>query len=102
MKPVKFLPEAEEELIEAAKYYESQASGLGIDFLNMVERTVDYIKEAPERWPYIEGKNKKVRKHLVRKFPFGVFYSNELDEIVVHAIAHLHRKPGYWKKRKVN
>ena len=44
MKPVVFLPEAEQEMIEAAKYYELQASGLGVDYLSEVERAVQSIE----------------------------------------------------------
>ena len=45
MRPVIFLPEAEQEMLEAARYYESQASGLGIDYLSEIERAVVAISE---------------------------------------------------------
>ena len=47
MKPVVFLPEAEQEMLEAARYYESQASGLSIDYLSEIERAVVAISESP-------------------------------------------------------
>ena len=47
MKPVVFLPEAEQEMLEAAKYYESQATDLGTDFLSEAERAVNSIAELP-------------------------------------------------------
>jgi len=56
MTSVVFLPEAEQEMIEAARYYESQASGLGLDYLAEVERAVKSIAESPMSWPVIEGK----------------------------------------------
>lgn len=96
MKPVVFLPEAEQEMIFAAEYYEAQASGLGVDYLSEVERSVQAIAESPMTWPIVEG---KLRRRLVRRFPFGVLYRIDLEEIIIVAVAHLRRKPEYWKKR---
>ncbi len=96
MKPVVFLPEAEQEMLEATRYYESQASGLGIDYLSEVERAVVAISESPMTWPILEG---VLRRRLVRRFPFGILYRIESEEIVIVAVAHLSRRPGYWKGR---
>jgi len=96
MKPVAFLPEAEQEMLEAARYYESQAAGLGEDYLSEIERAVAAIAESPKTWPIIEG---NLRRRLVRRFPFGILYCVEPEEIVIIAIAHLRRKPGYWRER---
>ena len=96
MKPVVFLPEAEQEMIEAAKYYQLQASGLGVDYLSEAERAVQSIAESPRTWPVIEG---GLRRRLIRRFPFGILYRIAPTEIVIIAIAHLKRRPGYWKKR---
>ena len=96
MKPVVFLHGAEQEMLEAAIYYQSRASGLGIDYLSEVERAVQAIAESPNRWPIIEG---ELRRRLVRRFPFGILYRIESEEIVIIAVAHLRRKPGYWKER---
>jgi len=90
MRPVIFLPEAEQEMLEAARYYESQASGLGI------ERAVVAISESPMTWPILEG---ELRRRLVRRFPFGILYHIEPKEIVIVAVAHLSRRPGYWRGR---
>jgi hypothetical protein len=86
MKPVIFLPEAEEEMLEAASYYQSQADGLGND----------YLSEAPDAWPILEH---DLRRRLVRRFPFSVFYKIDPEEIVIIAVAHQRKKPGYWRKR---
>lgn len=47
-------------------------------------------------WPIVEG---ELRRRLVRRFPFGILYRIDPEEIVIIAIAHLHRKLGYWRKR---
>jgi plasmid stabilization system protein ParE len=96
MKPVVFLPEAEQEMLEAARYYESQASCLGADFLSEIERAVVSITESPMMWPIIKD---ELRRRLVRRFPFGILYRIDPDEIIIVAIAHLRRKPGYWRGR---
>ena len=97
MKPVIFLPEAEQEMLEAAIYYQSQSLGLGLDYLSEVERAIQAIAESPTTWPVIDD---ELRRRLVRRFPFGVLYRIEPQEIVIIAVAHLRRKPGYWKGRK--
>jgi len=97
MKPVVFLPDAEEEMLQAAVYYESQSSGLGIDYLSKVERAVQAIEESPMTWPIVEG---ELRRRLVRRFPFGILYRIDPEEIVIVAVAHLRRKPGYWRERR--
>jgi len=50
MKPIIFLPEAEQEMLEAARYYQEQASGLGLDFLLEIERAVHSIAQSPHTW----------------------------------------------------
>jgi plasmid stabilization system protein ParE len=96
MKPVVFLPQAEQEMLEAARFYESQTAGLGIDYLSEVESAVQTIAESPTKWPVIEG---ELRRRLIRRFPFGILYRIEPEEIVIIAVAHLLRKPWYWRKR---
>ncbi|MBI4699083.1 MAG: type II toxin-antitoxin system RelE/ParE family toxin [Nitrospirae bacterium] len=96
MKSIIFLPDAEEEMYEAARYYESKASGLGIDYLSEIERAVASITEYPLTWPKIEG---ELRRRLVQRVPFGILYYIESEEIVIVAVAHLRRRPGYWKNR---
>jgi len=96
MKAVVFLPEAEQEMLEAAAYYEAQADGLGGEYLSEVQRAIHAISTAPETWPIITG---HMRRRLIRRFPCCVLYRNDPDEIVIVAVAHLRKKPGYWKNR---
>jgi len=83
-------------MLEAARYYQSLSSGLGNDYLAEVEHAVQSIASSPKTWPVLEG---DFRRRLVKRFPFGVIYRNEPDIIVIIAVAHLRKKPGYWKKR---
>jgi toxin ParE1/3/4 len=96
MMPISFLPEADQEMIEAALYYHSQSFGLGMDYLSEVEHAVHSIAASPHTWPILQG---DLRRRLIRRFPYGVLYRIDPEEIVIVAIAHLRKKPGYWKKR---
>ncbi|MCP5109155.1 MAG: type II toxin-antitoxin system RelE/ParE family toxin [bacterium] len=84
---------AQVELDDAVLYYELEQYGLGQRFKNAVRKTIDRIKKYPTSWPIERG---EVRKCFVHKFPYKVLYSVQKENIVILAIAHQHRKPGYW------
>jgi plasmid stabilization system protein ParE len=96
MKPVRFLQPAELELLDAAKYYELQAKGLGSEFLARIEATVKDVQGNPERWPVLGN---DIRRRLVRGFPYALLYRVAPDEIIILAAMHLHRRPDYWHGR---
>lgn len=92
----RFLPGAENEMFEAARFYESRKPGLSKDFLDEVERTIVSV----EKQPHLGAKHSaNIRRRIIRRFPFGVLYAVEPDRIVVVAVMHLHRRPDYWKGR---
>ena len=96
MKIIRLLQPAEQEMTEAAWYYESQAPGLSVTFLNHIQLAFDDIAQGPERWPEIKF---KIRRRLVYRFPYGVFYRIDPEEVVVLTIANLRRRPNYWSAR---
>jgi len=96
VKPVVFLAPAEDELVEAAHYYDSQAPGLGSDFLVEIQRTLGGIEANPEAGTALRG---HLRRRLVRRFPYGILYRIDPMEIIVLAVMHLRRQPGYWVDR---
>ena len=59
-------PDAEAELIEAAKFYELRVSTLGAQFLDAANRAIRIILDAPDRWRIIEA---DVRHYLMPRFP---------------------------------
>jgi plasmid stabilization system protein ParE len=93
---VEFHPEAEAELVAAARYYEDHAENLGFDFLIAVRRTYSRLAEFPESG---HSFGRRLRRVLVPGFPYGLIYRAEADRILIVAVAHLHRRPGYWKAR---
>lgn len=94
---VSFHPLAEQELNEAASYYDAANPGLGATFLDEVERAVKQILEHPEASPLV---NRLVRRKLVRRFPYSVMYAIHADSIRMLAIANQKRRPFYWRGRK--
>jgi len=92
-----FHPEAEDEFNNAIDYYEDIEPGLGYDFALEVYSTIQRSIEFPKAWAILEG---KVRRSLVRRFPYGVLYSEEPRGVYILAVMDLHRHPGYWKNRK--
>ena len=91
-----FHPEAERELREAVGYYEEIEVGLGYDFSVEVYSAVQRAVSNPKAWPVLDG---DIRRALVRRFPYGVLYSEEEVGVLIIAVMNLHREPGYWKGR---
>ncbi len=89
---IRFLEIAQIELDDAVEYYNYEVPGLGDAFLTEVYR----IGEFPEAW---HPCSKRTRRCQTRRFPYGVIYQIRKNEILVVAIAHLHRKPDYWEER---
>jgi plasmid stabilization system protein ParE len=93
MKTVRFLRPAELEMLDAAHYYELQAAGLGLDFLDKIDSAIQDITEDPMRWPVIRS---HIRRRLIHRFPYGLIYRIDPDEVLILATMHLHRHPDYW------
>jgi plasmid stabilization system protein ParE len=93
---VRFLEVAEIELDQAFHWYESQAPGLSDAFLIEVLSAAERISLYPKAWQLLED---GVRRCRLNRFPYGLIYAVENGDILVLAIAHLHRKPGYWRDR---
>jgi hypothetical protein len=82
---VVFHPEAYDEMLESARYFESCNSR--VDPTN---------HEVPESGPVERA---KIRKSLVHGFPFTILYEARQNEIFIAAVMHQRRKPGYWRHR---
>jgi toxin ParE1/3/4 len=89
-------PDAETELIEAAKYYERRVAELGVKFLDDADRAVSMILDTPQRWEVIE---EDVRSYLMRRFPYAIYYRALSDRVHILAFKHHSRHPDYWRYR---
>jgi toxin ParE1/3/4 len=87
--------EAERDLFESYKWYKEKVPGLGTDFLAVIERALESIQENPARFPVIY---RNVRRALIRRFPYGIFYFLEGESIIVLGVMHTARNPAKWRK----
>jgi toxin ParE1/3/4 len=94
--PLIITPEAEEDLADAKAWYERQRAGLGAEFVLCVEEALDRISRLPEAAAEVYP---GVRRVLVRRFPYGVFYRIDPDQIAVLAVYHNRRDPRGWQAR---
>jgi toxin ParE1/3/4 len=91
-----FHPEAPLEYREAATFYGARRAGLGATFTLEVEAAIERVVQSPERWRVVE---QDVRRCLTHTFPYGILYTIEEESILIVAVMHLRRRPGYWRNR---
>jgi plasmid stabilization system protein ParE len=92
-------PDATVELIESGKVYEQKVPGLGAQFFDAVDEAVAVIAAAPERWRIVES---DVRRFLIPRFPYAVYYRVLPDHVRILAFKHHSRHPDYWRERISN
>jgi len=88
--------EAQDDLESAAHWYEARRRGLGGRFLDEVLHTIGLIAENPRRYVRIHG---DIRRAVIHRFPFGLFYLIEGDAVIVIAVMHGSRDPARWQER---
>ena len=93
---INFLEVAQYELEDAIDYYNYELPGLVNAFLNEVLNALDRIGKFPEAWHPCSERTKRCQ---TRRFPYGIIYQVRDQEILVVAVANLHRRPDYWKDR---
>ena len=94
---VRLREEADADLNEAATWYEKQHLGLGHEFLDSVLDGFKSISATPLRYPLIRG---RIRRALISRFPFGIYFTMEKSHIVVLAVMHGTRHPRRWQRRR--
>ncbi len=92
-----FHPEALEEYREAALWYAEREAGLALQFIGSGEDAIKRAIDAPSRQRVSE---EDVRRCLARIFPYAVLYTIEPDFLLIVAVMHFSREPGYWRGRK--
>ena len=94
-KPVEFVSEAQDEHLEALTWYWERSPSAASRFEAEVETAVEMIQRAPAAWARYMG----CGRFLLHHFPFAIIYEESESVIREVAVAHCHRKPGYWKQR---
>jgi len=94
--PIVFRMEAQSEFDLAFDWYENKQPGLGVDFLNHVAEVLKRVELMPESSVQVF---EDIRRAVVHRFPYSVFYRIEESQIVVIAVFHTKRDPQIWKVR---
>jgi toxin ParE1/3/4 len=88
-------PAAEADVIEAALWYSLRREGLDVEFFYCVDAVVNAIERSPLQFPNV---HKDIRRALVNRFPYGVYFTINNTDIIIHTVMHLSRNPRKWKK----
>jgi plasmid stabilization system protein ParE len=95
-KPVRFHSEAEQEYLESLSWYRNRSILAAANFEDAITKAVHAIQNNPRMWPAYFG---PFQKYTLRQFPFSLVFEEHLTEVLVIAVAHGSRRPGYWKNR---
>ena len=93
---VEFFPAAERDLVEAADYYESKLRGLGVEFVEELERVAAVLTELPALGERLDSIHRRVP---LQRFPYAIIFRVDGEIVHVVAVAHRRRKPRYWTPR---
>ncbi|WP_084481217.1 type II toxin-antitoxin system RelE/ParE family toxin [Ruania albidiflava] len=98
---LRFHPEARAELLADVKWYDDREFGLGGRFGLAVRSAVDAAAQSPDSWALWPGWDREpvVRSKGVGDFPYRVVYVVRNESLIVVAVAHTKRRPGYWRER---
>ncbi len=101
MHDVSLLEDAVMEAQEAAYWYETQRAGLGREFRQALKQSLEILREGIVTgipWPGALGE-RGVKRIPMKRFPYNVVFAAIDENIVVLAVAHQRRRPGYWRHR---
>ncbi len=93
---LKILAAAQQELLEAADYYRAMDPALGDAFRQESKLAIQRMIAFPSAWHALSA---DLRRCQLNRFPYALIYTATASEILVLAVAHLHRSPGYWHNR---
>ncbi len=94
----RFHADAAAELEAAAAWYERERPGLGGDLLDEIAHGLDAIAATPAAWPGVPGQ-RSAHRFLLSRFPYSIVYVLDAGVLEFVAIAHVSRRPGYWRDR---
>jgi plasmid stabilization system protein ParE len=93
---VRLREEADWDLVSAATWYERQRAGLGREFLSEALNSFDLPTERPLSYPIVL---RDIRRALMGRFPFAIYFRVERSDVVVIAVLHGSRHPQRWRRR---
>lgn len=93
---IRFSPEADAELTEARQWYSHQRKDLDLEFMQCIDDALSRVVKNPYFFPIVY---QNLRRAVVRRFPFALFYEVASDDVQVIAVFHSRRDPEIWKAR---
>jgi len=93
---ISFLEDADLDIEETYIWYETLSLGLGKRFFDNIQNTIEYIITNPYMFQVVY---KRIRRALVNKFPYGIYYIVENEKVIIIGILHFHRHSSSWEKR---
>jgi toxin ParE1/3/4 len=89
-------PRADLDIEAAFQWYEKERAGLGIEFLDELREVYAKIVDGPFQYSQLRS---NIRRALLKRFPYAVFFSVENETIVALAVLHTARDPAEWQRR---
>ncbi len=96
MLPVDYLPGARRDFDESFDWYAERSTQAAVRFANAIDAALTSVATDPERFAAVDDVH---RECPVRRFPFRIVYRLVENRVLVVAIAHAKRRPGYWRER---
>ena len=90
-------PWADLDVAATYQWYENEQDGLGLEFLDELRATYDRIADGPFKYQDLRS---EIRRALLRRFPYAVYFAVEGDVVVVLAVLHVSRDPAEWQRRR--
>jgi plasmid stabilization system protein ParE len=88
---------AEEDYVESLRWYAERSKQAAEGFEAEFGQALEAVAEDPERFPTCDPRH---RFYLMRRYPFQVIYRKTIDgDLLIVAVAHASRRPGYWSTR---
>ncbi|HVF23609.1 MAG TPA: type II toxin-antitoxin system RelE/ParE family toxin [Pyrinomonadaceae bacterium] len=95
---IRFTPEADAELTEAREWYSHQRAGLDAEFMHCIDEALLRVVRNPQSFPVVY---RDLRRVVVRRFPFAIFYDLTSEQIHVTAVFHSRRNSELWQSRVI-
>jgi plasmid stabilization system protein ParE len=96
MLPIDYLPEACRDFDESFDWYAERSREAAVRFVIAIDAALSAIAAEPQRFAVVDDLH---RACPVARYPFRIVYRVTPDRVVVVAVAHAKRRPGYWKDR---
>lgn len=90
-------PRADLDVEAAFEWYEHERPGLGLEFLDELRAAYNRIADGPLKYQHLRS---GIRRTLLKRFPYAVYFAIEDDIVVVVTVLHASRDPAEWQRRR--